>query len=243
LANVGGPGLEAQMRRFAPEHVDELRRVLPLPTTSRCTTRSRRSWDRADTDRPQGQGRRASGSSPRKRRSTVDLRVRSGSRRALLRHRPSARRDQRHKAGSRTAAARPRAARARAPTEAAYVGDSPYDMRRGEAGGPLRRRRHLGRDPRPGGARRRGRDRRHRGGAAWRPLSGDARGRTCARLLTAGCHEYHVLDDPSVSDADLRPRLRRARRHRGGASRARDARLADAARRCARSRSSRRSST
>ena len=27
MANVGGPGLEAQMEAFAPEHVDELVRV------------------------------------------------------------------------------------------------------------------------------------------------------------------------------------------------------------------------
>ena len=136
------------------------------------------------------------------------------------------------------------------------------DARRGR----LRRRlavRHPGRE---GGRRLRGR---RRAGAASIPTSGSSprsptrssarrrsssvSSRTAApaeraaelrRLIEHHNYRYHVLDDPEIDRRGVRRALRRAEGARGGASRARHARLADAARgRTTGGRASRRSST
>ena len=122
------------------------------------------------------------------------------------------------------------------PEEAAYVGDSPFDMPRREGRGRARGRRRLGRHPRTHGARR-GADASSTSRRRCLPCSETAtaspRGpRSCGGCsTTAGATRYHVLDDPEIDGRDLRRALRRARRARGGASRARHPRLADAARR------------
>ena len=128
--------------------------------------------------------------------------------------------------------------------EAAYVGDSPYDMQAAKAGGlhavgvtwgGIHDRAALADadvivDT--------------RGGAACRPLSSRARGASCATLLDTWLHEYHVLDDPSVDDATYDRAYDELVALEERAPGARHARLADPARRRARRRrSSRRSST
>ena len=119
------------------------------------------------------------------------------------------------------------------PGDAAYVGDSPFDMAAAKAGGlyavgvswgGIHDRTTLADadvivdTP---------------GGAPCRPLTPATRAAELRERLSRWGYEYHVLDEPSVDDADVRPPLRRARRARDGAPGARHPRLADPARRCA----------
>ena len=116
------------------------------------------------------------------------------------------------------------------PEDAAYVGDSPFDMQAAQAGGLYAVGVTWGGIHDREALARRRRRRRHAGGAACR--SSDAtRAAELRDLLNRWSYEYHVLDEPSVEDATYDRALRRARRARARAPRARHARLADPARR------------
>ena len=83
--------------------------------------------------------------------------------------------------------------------DAAYVGDSPFDVAAARAARRLRRRGRLGRHPPRRGRRRL---RRGAGGAAWRPLRRGSRAEELRELLKRYGYAYHVLDDPEVPDAE-----------------------------------------
>jgi len=133
MAAVGGPGLEAQMRAFAPERVDELVRVYrehnePLHDELECCA----GMD-AVLVRLKAEGRRL-GVVSAKRRRTVELAFAQVPLRHLFdvvvggdeteRQKPAP--DPLLLALDRLGAA---------PAEAAYVGDSPYDMESAREGG------------------------------------------------------------------------------------------------------------
>ena len=230
MAAVGGPGLEAQMRELRCRTASTSSSPSTARTTSRSTTSSTLPRDRDVLAALAEQGRRL-GIVSAKRRSTVELAFTA----TAIGHLFDV-----VVGGDETAApearARPAAARARAPRRAAR-------RRR------LRRRlavRHRGRE-----GRRAVRGRRHAGAASTTARAARGRGRrsstrprsslpssdrrrappSCASSSRAGATSTTCSTTPSVEDADVRPRLRRARRARGGASRARHARLADPARR------------
>ncbi|MDX6388166.1 MAG: pyrophosphatase PpaX [Gaiellaceae bacterium] len=133
MASVGGPGLEAQMEAFAPDRVEELVRVYrahnePLHDTLEAF---RGIVDTLTTLKAQG---RTLGLVTAKRRSTVDLAF------AQL---PIAHLFETVVGGDETELHKPHPAPlllglerlgARA-DQAAYVGDSPYDMQAAKAGG------------------------------------------------------------------------------------------------------------
>ena len=120
------------------------------------------------------------------------------------RHRRRLRRGAARKAVSRPDPRRARAARRR-PRRHRVRRRRAIRHRRCEERRRARDRRHLGRDPhaRADGGGRAGRGRGHRRRALCRPLT---RRKTCAaelrELLNRYLYEYHVLDDPSVSDAE-----------------------------------------
>jgi pyrophosphatase PpaX len=133
LAAVGGPNLEAQMHAFAPEHVDELVRVYrehnePLHDALRCCS----GMDEALV-RLKEEGRRL-GIVSAKRRRTVEL---------AFAHVPLGHLFEVVVGGDETERQKPdpqplllALERLGAePAEAAYVGDSPYDMTAARAGG------------------------------------------------------------------------------------------------------------
>ena len=199
MANVGGPGLEAQMEAFAPG--PRRRARARLPRAQRAAPRRARGVCRASrthslTLKEEG---RLLGLVTAKRRATVDL--------AFARL-PIAHffdivvggdETERHKPEPGAAACSPLERLAAEPEAAAYVGDSPYDMQAARAGGLYAVGVTWGRIHDRRGARRRRRRRRHRRGAACRPLSSAPP--SSASSSTAGCYEYHVLDEPSVDDA------------------------------------------
>jgi pyrophosphatase PpaX len=133
MANVGGPGLEAQMQAFAPDRVDELVRVYrahnePLHDELEACAGMEHALEALKSEG------RTLGLVTAKRRATVDLAfarlpfahffdvVVGGD--ETDRHKPDP-------APLRLALERLNAA----PEEAAYVGDSPYDMQAARAGG------------------------------------------------------------------------------------------------------------
>jgi pyrophosphatase PpaX len=133
MANVGGPGLEAQMQAFAPDHVDELVRVYrahnePLHAELEAFVGME---DLLAALRDEG---RKIGLVTAKRRSTVDLAFARLPIEHLFdvvvggdeteRHKP-------HPEPLLLALERLGAS----PGDAAYVGDSPYDMQAARAGG------------------------------------------------------------------------------------------------------------
>ena len=134
MANVGGPGLEAQMEAFAPDRVEELVRVYrahnePLHDELEAFAGIE---DALTTLRDEG---RLLGLVTAKRRVDRRPRVRAAADRALLRHRRRRRRDRAAQAGPGAArCSRSSGSRASA-DQAAYVGDSPYDMQAAKAGG------------------------------------------------------------------------------------------------------------
>ena len=167
MAAVGGPALEAQMRAFAPERVDELVRVYrahnePLHDVLECCA----GMDSVIAELS-GQGRRL-GLVSAKRRSTVEL---------AFAHVPLGHHFEVIVGGDDTERQKP------SPDPLLHALDRSHARGRrlrwrlavrhaGRAGGrALRRRRHLGSDPSPGRACRRRRRRRHAGGAACRPLT------------------------------------------------------------------------
>jgi pyrophosphatase PpaX len=133
MANVGGPGLEAQMQAFAPDRVDELVRVYrahnePLHDELEACTGMEHALEALKSEG------RTLGLVTAKRRATVDLAfarlpfahffdvVVGGD--ETERHKPDP-------APLLLALERLNAA----PEQAAYVGDSPYDMQAARAGG------------------------------------------------------------------------------------------------------------
>ena len=142
---VGGPGLEAQMAAFAPERVDELVRVYrahnePLHDELEAL---RRNGRRA---RPPARAR--GGGSASSRRSAARPSS-SRSRACPLAHLfetvVGGDETERHKPDPEPLLLAARAARARDRRRAAYVGDSPFDIRAAKAAGDVRGRGHLGR--------------------------------------------------------------------------------------------------
>ena len=133
MANVGGPGLEAQMQAFAPDRVDELVRVYrahnePLHDELEACTGMEDALEAL-----KGEGRTL-GLVTAKRRATVDL--------AFARL-PFAHFFDVVVGGDETDRHKPDPAPlllalerlSAAPAQAAYVGDSPYDMQAARAGG------------------------------------------------------------------------------------------------------------
>jgi pyrophosphatase PpaX len=133
MASVGGPGLEAQMRVLAPDRVDELVRVYrehnePLHDALECCT----GMDAAIAELSR-QGRRL-GLVSAKRRRTVEL---------AFAHVPLGHYFEVIVGGDDTERQKPSPdplffaldRLGAAPEDAAYVGDSPYDMEAARAGG------------------------------------------------------------------------------------------------------------
>ena len=133
MANVGGPGLEAQMEAFAPEHVAELVRVYrahnePLHEELEACLGMEDVLVRLR------EGGRRLGVVTAKRRSTVELAFARVPLRHLFETVVGGDETERHKPDPEPlllAAARMGAD----PAETAYVGDSPFDMRAAKAAG------------------------------------------------------------------------------------------------------------
>jgi pyrophosphatase PpaX len=133
MANVGGPGLEAQMHAFAPDHVDELVRVYRAHNEPLHAELEAFAGMEALLADLRQEGRKI-GLVTAKRRATVDLAfaqlpiehlfdvVVGGD--ETTRHKP-------HPEPLLLALERLDAQ----PADAAYVGDSPYDMQAARAGG------------------------------------------------------------------------------------------------------------
>ena len=133
MANVGGPGLEAQMEAFAPDRVEELVRVYRAHNEPLHEELETFEGIESALGTLRGEGRLL-GRVTAKRRSTVDLAftrlpiahffdtVVGGDETEL--HKP-------HPAPLLLALERLEAT----PDQAAYVGDSPYDMQAARAGG------------------------------------------------------------------------------------------------------------
>ena len=199
LAAVGGPGLEAQMQALDPTRVDELVRVYRAHNEPLHDTLSLCAGMDVVLDELKARGHTL-GIVTAKRRATVEL--------AFARCRSST------SSTSSSAATRPSGT---SPTpqplqlalerlgarreDAAYVGDSPFDMQAARAAGLRAIGVAWGRihppDTLDGGRRRR-----HRGaGAARACLALTKRAAELRASLNRWLHEYHVLDDPSVDDA------------------------------------------
>ena len=232
MAAVGGPGprgADARVRAGARR-----RARARLPRAQRAAARRARGASPGMDDvlvRLQGRGpaaRHRHGEAPRDRRA----RVRARAARAPLRRRRRRRRDRARRSRTRSRCCSRSSASAREPADAAYVGDSPFDMQAAQAAGVLRRRRHAGA---ASTSATRSADADvvvdTRGGAPCRPLSPAARAAELRELLDALEPRLPRPRRPERRRRDLRPPLRRARRARGGAPGARHARLADAARR------------
>ena len=189
----------AQMRDVRRPTTSRSSSASTASTTSRCTRSSRCCAGMVDVlVAAQGRGRRL-GIVSAKRHATVELAFARVAARPPLRRDRRRRRDRAPEAGPRPLLLALERLGAR-PGDAAYVGDSPFDMQAGAGRGHARGRRHVGRHPRARCARRRRRRRRHAGGAACRPLSRGAR-RRAARAAHRWSHAYHVLDEPAVDDA------------------------------------------
>ena len=220
MAAVGGPGLEAQMRAFGARPASTSSSASTASTTSRCTTSSSVCAGMDDVlVAAEGRGPAARASSrpsaarPSSSRSRA-CRSATSSTWSSAATRPSARSRTPTRCCSRSSAS------ARGPADAAYVGDSPFDMQAAKAAGALRGRRHLGRHPRARGARptpTRSSTRRR----SCLPSSdaADARRRAARAAQRAGATSTTSSTTPSVDDADVRPPLRRARRARGASTR------------------------
>lgn len=133
MANVGGPGLEAQMVAFAPDQAEELVRVYREHNESIHDELESCSGMEDVLDTLQEQGRRL-GMVTAKRRRTVDL---------AFEHLPLAHYFDTIVAGDDTRVHKPHPdplllaldRLAATASEAAYVGDSPYDMQAAKAAG------------------------------------------------------------------------------------------------------------
>ena len=133
MANVGGPGLEAQMVAFAPDQAEELVRVYREHNESIHDELESCPGMEDVLDTLQEQGRRL-GMVTAKRRRTVEL---------AFAHLPLAHYFDTIVAGDDTRVHKPHPdplllaleRLAASPEEAAYVGDSPYDMQAAKAAG------------------------------------------------------------------------------------------------------------
>jgi len=133
MANVGGPGLEAQMLAIAPDRAEELVRVYREHNESIHGELESCAGMEGVLDTLHQQGRRL-GIVTAKRHATVQL---------AFEHLPLGRYFDTIVAGDDTARHKPHPdpvllgleRLAAAPEEAVYVGDSPYDMRAGKAAG------------------------------------------------------------------------------------------------------------
>ena len=133
MANVGGPGLEAQMLALAPSQVEELVRVYREHNESIHDELESCPGMEHVLDTLQGQGRRL-GIVTAKRHSTVEL---------AFEHLPLAHYFDTIVAGDDTRVHKPHPEPlllaldrlAATPDEAAYIGDSPYDMQAAKAAG------------------------------------------------------------------------------------------------------------
>ena len=225
------------MRALAPDRVGRARRASTAPTTSPCTTTLVASQGCEDVlVRLKDEGRRL-GIVTAKRRADRRARIRTGSRSRISSRRWSA-------ATRRTATSPIRsrccsrldAAGRRARRGCAYVGDSPFDIRAAKAAGMYAVASDVGRHPRrASGSSPRSRT---RSSTLAEELSRRPLGRS--RRAPRGRAARRTRLPPLPLPRPRRPRdhrrgvrqaLRRARRARGGASRARHAGLADAARR------------
>ena len=207
------------MRALDPTSVDELVRVYrahnePLHDTIEVVRRDRRRPRRADATR--APPRRRHRQAPRDRRA----RVRPRADRAPVRDRRRRRRDRATQAESRRRCCSRSNAWAPTPAEAAYVGDSPFDMQAAKAAGLYAigvswGGIHERRDARPTPT---------SSSTSAEELLAAPLSRRRARAgapqpaRTAGSHAYHVLDDPVRRRRHLRPPLRRARRARGAST-------------------------
>ena len=136
---IGGPGLDAQMRELDPDRSDarrRARRASTARTTSRSTTSSRRARRDARASRA---GCADGGPPPRDRHRQAPRH-----RRARLRRVPArgplrrGRRRRRHRAATSPTPSRScsrSSGSAPSPEDAAYVGDSPFDVAAAKAGG------------------------------------------------------------------------------------------------------------
>ena len=244
MAAVGGPGLEAQMHALDPDRVDELV-VSTARTTSRCTTRSSAApgWTTCSC----GSQAKGGGSGSSRRSAARPWTSPSpAADRAPVRGDRRRRRDRAPQARSRTRCCSRSSGSTRRPDEAAYVGDSPFDIRAARPAASTR-------------SASRGETSTH--GRCWsrrsRTLSSthrrsclasssrdvDARAAELRDVLNRGADRYHSRGRPDHVRRRVRPALRRAGRARAGASRARPAGLAHAPRRRPAVRRSRKSAT
>ena len=234
MAAVGGPGPRGADARCSPRGPRRRARAR-LPRAQRAAARRRSSSARAWTtccSRAQGARAGGSASSRRSGASTVELAF------AAAAARPTS-------STSSSAATRPSGTSRRpirsllalerlgaSPEEAAYVGDSPFDMQAAQAGGHVRGRRHLGPHPRP---------RRARATPTWsstprRSCLPSSKSSARARRRAARAAQPLALRVPRARRAvgrrrRVRPRTTTSSSSSSGAPRARHARLADPARR------------
>ncbi len=233
MQTVGGPGLEAQMHALAPDRVEQLVDVYRAHNEPLHDELEACAGMEDVLVRLHEEGRRL-GVVTAKRRSTVELAFASVPLGHLFEAVVGGDETERHKPdpeplllGAERLGADPAAT--------AYVGDSPFDVRAAKAAGMFAvavtwGRIHDRRAARGGRARR---DRRPRRGAPWRPLRPRPPPRapqSCATSSTALSSRTTSRTQPIMEDAAYDVALRRARRARGGAPRARHARLADPAR-------------
>ena len=230
MAASAGPGSRRRCARSAATSASRSSCGCTAPTTSRFTTGSSSCRDGRRAAELKREGRRL-GLVSAKRRSTVELafaatEIGHCSTSSSAATRPPTRSPRPTRCCSRSTGS------ARRPREAAYVGDSPYDIAAAKAAGLLRDRRLLGRHPRARAARRRRRDRRFGRGAPCRPLIRAARAAELREQLTRWGHEYHVARRAERRGRRLRPRTSTSwSRSRRRTRRARHAGFADPARR------------
>jgi pyrophosphatase PpaX len=133
MANVGGPGLEAQMHAFAPDHVDELVRVYRAHNEPLHAELEAFAGMPALLAELKTEGRKL-GLVTAKRRATVDLAFARLPIEHLFDVVVGGDETERHKPHPDPLLLALERLEAR-PTDAAYVGDSPYDMQAARAGG------------------------------------------------------------------------------------------------------------
>ena len=134
-AAVGGPGLIAQMRALDESRVDELVRGLPRAqrAAARLAPGLRRDRGRAHAARGRGPAARdRDGEAPRHGRSSRSTSSRGSSGTSRW---SSAPRTRRGTSRTRSRSCTPSSGSARSPAEAAYVGDSPFDVASAKAAG------------------------------------------------------------------------------------------------------------
>ena len=225
MAAVGGAGLIEQMRALDPTGSTSSC-ASTARTTSRCTRRSRRAPGILDVlpqlRRRGPAARHRHREAPRDRRSSRSTRCPQLE--PLFDVVVGERRHRAPQAGPGAAPARARRCSAPTPAEAAYVGDSPFDVRAGEGGRRCTPSPSTwgGIHPRGAAARRgAGRARPRRGGAACRPLTRRRRARVAELRERARAPPLPLPRPRRPGDLGrrVRPALRRARAARGGASR------------------------